>query len=239
MTDSATITFAVVGLGARTNPNHIPVPAPVGSPAWRAVQASGLVPRKGRKERAGKGGERSDVLENHLSLFPQAGSPTIICLRHLAWIGRSDPIPLLRISHYLMYFFMCLLVSFLTEMHSPNIFMLTNLTALLWIFSSLALLMFSRLSDQSCTQCPREKSNSDLYKGTAVPLVIFRVSDICIQRTVPPILESLRTSQGLMMRFTHCLLECAVVHSWRTALGEYSLLPSFCSLMANTDIGLE
>lgn len=65
MTDSATITCAVVGLGACTNPNHIPVPSPVGSSAWIAVQAGGLVPRKGSKEGAGKGGERRDVLESH------------------------------------------------------------------------------------------------------------------------------------------------------------------------------
>lgn len=155
----------------------------------------------------------------------------------MSWSGQSDPILLLCVSHYIMYFFMCLLVSFLTEMHSPNIFMLTNLTALLWIFSSLALLMFfSRLSDQSCTQCSREKSNSDLYEGTAVPLVIFRVSDICIQRTVPPILESLRSSQGLMMQFAHCLLESAVAHSWRTALSEHSLFPSFFSLLLGSRV---
>lgn len=64
MTDSATITYAVVGLEACTNSNHIPVPPPVGSSAWRAVQSGGLVPRKGRKEGAGIEGERSDVLEN-------------------------------------------------------------------------------------------------------------------------------------------------------------------------------
>lgn len=55
------------------------------------------------------------------------------------WSEWSDPIPLLHLSHYLMHFFMCLLVFFLTEMHSPNIFILTNLPALLWIFPSTVL----------------------------------------------------------------------------------------------------
>lgn len=45
------------------------------------------------------------------------------------------------------------------------------------------------------------------------PLVVFRVCNICSQRTVPPILESLRSCQGLMMQLIHCLLKCAVAHS--------------------------
>lgn len=64
MTDSATITYAVGGLGC-TNPNHVPVPSPVGSSAWIAVQAGGLVHKKERKEGARKGGGRRDVVENH------------------------------------------------------------------------------------------------------------------------------------------------------------------------------
>lgn len=56
------------------------------------------------------------------------------------WSGRSNPIPLLHLSHSLLYFFMCLLgFFFFTEMHSPNIFILTNLAALLWIFLSIVL----------------------------------------------------------------------------------------------------
>lgn len=56
------------------------------------------------------------------------------------WSGWSDPIPLLHLSHYIMYFFMCLLgFFFLTEMHSPDIFILTNFAALLWIFFSIVM----------------------------------------------------------------------------------------------------
>lgn len=59
MTDTATITYAVGGLGACTNPNHIPAPSPIGSSAWTAVQEGALFPRNGRKEWAEKGGERT------------------------------------------------------------------------------------------------------------------------------------------------------------------------------------
>lgn len=155
------------------------------------------------------------------------------------WSGWSDPIPLLHLSHHIMYFFMCLLGFFPHRDAQSKYFYPHQLCcpSLNFLFYS-SVMFFSRLSDQSCTQCSREKTNSDLCKGTAVPLVIFRVSNICIQRTGPPVLESLRSSQDLMMQFTRCLLKCAVFHSWKTALGEYSLFPSFCSLVANTDAGL-
>lgn len=139
------------------------------------------------------------------------------------WSGRSDPIPFLHLSHYLMYFFMCLL-GFFPQRDTQSKYFHPHQPCCPFLnipfYSSP--MFFSRLSDQSCTQCSREKSNSNLCKGTAAALVIFRVSNICIPRTVPPILESL-SSQDLMMWFTCCLLKCAVAHSWKTALGDYSL----------------
>ena len=50
-----------------------------------------------------------------------------------------------------------------------------------------------------------------------IPVVVFRVCIICIQRNVPSILESLRSSQGLVMRLICCLLRCAVAHSCKTS----------------------
>lgn len=132
MTDSATITCAVVGLGACTNPNHIPVPSPVGSSAWIAVQAGGLVPGKG--EREGMSLRATSPCFHELALQQSPLSDILYKLKWTKWPNASSP------SQSLSYIFLCVSSCFsLTEKHSPNIFILTNLAALLWIFPSIVL----------------------------------------------------------------------------------------------------
>lgn len=82
----------------------------------------------------------------------------------------------------------------------------------------------SRPSDQSCTQCCRGEGNSDLYKGTEIPLVYSG----CVLTASKGL--SLRSSQDLMMKLIHCLLKCAVAHSWKTAFVWVFSLP--CLLLS-------
>lgn len=69
-------------------------------------------------------------------------------------------------------------------------------------------MFLSRPSDQSCMQCCRGEGNSDLYKGTEIPLVVFRVCINCVQRTVPEKFSGFDDEVD-----TRCLLKCAVAHS--------------------------
>lgn len=178
MTDSATIMCCCWAGGL-----HKPKPYPCPLSCWQfsldscAGRWSG--PQKGEEGRGRERGREKGCPWEPLVLV----SMNWLSSNHLSqryctnWSGQSDPMPLLHLSHYLMYFFMCLLVFSLTEMNSPNIFILTNLAALLWIFPSIVLQYASHDWVIRVAHSVLEKRVSDLYKGTAVPLVIFRASN--------------------------------------------------------------
>lgn len=100
---------------------------------WSGPQSSGKLTKEGAGK--GEGEEGRDVHEIDFC------SPCFHKLAHqqssisqtydVNGTRQSNPIPLLHLSHYLMYFLCVFLFLSPTEMHSPNIFILTSLAALL------------------------------------------------------------------------------------------------------------
>lgn len=140
--------------------------------------------------------------------------------------------PLFYVFLHVSYFFLCRDAQF--KYFHPL------LTSALLHFSesslSSSVMFLVRLSAQSCTQSSWGEGKSEVYKSTINSVqVVFWVCNICIQRTVSPSLESLRSSQDLMMWLIHYLLKWAK----RQHLCVHSLFPSFYFLAAIMDMGLK
>lgn len=135
---------------------------------WPGHQSSGKLTKESRKEGAGKW-KGEDGRADHEIQFCSPGFYKLAhqqsffsdMLHEQKWIAWPNH----HLSHYLMYFFRSLLISFLlaqSKYFHPNHPCCPSLN----IPFSNSPLFLSRLS---CTQCSGGENNSDLYEGIVIP----------------------------------------------------------------------